>query len=88
MKHKYGPLQLELSGQKTYCSACQQYFKSTYAFDQHRIGKYTPINSPSLRRCLTVQELDKAGWAKNGEFWMTPKRRTAPWRRSIPEAIT
>jgi hypothetical protein len=70
----YGPLKLKLTGQKTYCHHCEQYFNSVYAFDKHRVGKHVPISEPAQRLCLSEAQLRSGGWNKKGGFWLTPKR--------------
>jgi hypothetical protein len=58
---------MKLHGQLCQCGGCGEYFRSTYAFDQHRQGPYT------ARFCLKPVEMSEKGWGRleNGA-WMTP----------------
>jgi hypothetical protein len=52
------------------CLGCGEYFNSTYAFSEHRVGR---VGTPE-RRCLTAVERRSAGW-KQGPLghWLTPR---------------
>ena len=60
----------ELKGDHCQCVSCLEYFNSTYAFDKHRVGAYTPAG----RRCLTIEEMLAKGMAKNAaDYWISAK---------------
>ena len=59
---------------KCQCTACGEYFSSTYAFDRHRYG---PFNGD--RRCLSGDEMVAKGWSKG------PLRHWA--RRAMPHTV-
>ena len=42
----------KLRGDRNQCCACDEYFNSSSAFDQHRTGSFN-----GTRRCLTVVEM-------------------------------
>jgi hypothetical protein len=69
MKHR----ELPLTGKRTQCTACQEYFNSESAFDAHCYGSYVGI-----RRCLTPEQITEKGFVKNaGGYWVTkPARRS------------
>lgn len=48
-------------GDVNQCPTCFTLFNSTYAFDKHRIGTH----SPNTRRCMSEDEMLKAGMGKN-----------------------
>lgn len=51
------------------CSACGEYFNSTFAFDSHRLG------NPDVRRCLSVDEMRERGFSVNAKsLWVTKTR--------------
>ena len=55
---------MKLSGDRCQCTACGEYFNSTYAFDKHRKGDY------KARFCLSVDEMIAKGFGKNPKgFW-------------------
>lgn len=57
----------KLTGNRCQCPTCGEYFNGVQPFDKHRIGQYG-ID----RRCLTVAELDAAGFIRNAAgFWCT-----------------
>lgn len=65
-----------LRGDRCRCTACGEYFRSTYAFDRHRQGPYTD------RRCLAVAAMSEAGFKQDSRgYWMSPRRGTMAHRR-------
>jgi hypothetical protein len=57
-----------LSGDRNRCPTCHEYFNSSKAFDQHRVGKFN-----GRRRCLTVGEMETKNFRKTGDgFWLSP----------------
>ena len=55
---------MKLTGDRCQCTACGEYFNSTYAFDRHRV-RYV---------CRTAEELRAKGWSVNAAgFWITSK---------------
>jgi hypothetical protein len=71
-----------LGGDRFRCMMCGDYFNSTYAFDQHRRGEYGRITvrgrktrlEGNTRRCLTVMDMQSAGWNNRDGYWYTPIR--------------
>jgi hypothetical protein len=62
------PERPRLSGDKCQCRSCGEYFNSTKAFDQHRIGDFTA----GERRCMTVAGMRLAGMHRTVRgFWTT-----------------
>ena len=59
----------ELHGDHNQCPGCGQYFNSTFAFDKHRIGAFGVD-----RRCMDLQEMEKAGMALNAGGWWVSER--------------
>lgn len=56
-----------LTGDRNQCAGCGELFRSTAAFEKHRIGDFG-VN----RKCRTVDEMANAGMAKNKlGFWVT-----------------
>jgi hypothetical protein len=50
------------------CPTCQEFFKSSKAFDQHRVG-VIGIN----RRCLTTAEMQARNFGRTTDaFWCSP----------------
>lgn len=74
---------MKLSGDRCQCPACKEYFNSVYAYELHRIGPIARMNDTSIRRCLTVAEMQGRGMGKNAQgFWISqamPVFRAA-WR--------
>ena len=59
-----------LRGDRCQCTACGEFFNSTFAFDKHRRGKHG-IN----RHCMAVNRMYQAGMAINGAgFWISAPR--------------
>jgi hypothetical protein len=60
----------KLTGSRCRCSACNEHFNSTGAFDAHRTGK------PGVdRRCRSVTEMAERGMVRNAAgFWITGAR--------------
>jgi hypothetical protein len=67
---------LTLRGDRGQCAACREYFNSTYAFDKHRVGRYTPME----RRCLNPSEMRAKGMVISSPgFWISkPRSEAAP----------
>ena len=79
---------LPLGSDKCRCSACHEYFNSSWAFAQHRVGPFAPINAPNTRRCLTVSEMQAQGWSRNQTGrWITRKRTRLAFTRDVGAAI-
>lgn len=58
---------MKLTGDKNQCPTCGLHFKSTAAFDKHRIGKFGVD-----RRCRTQAEMLSAGMAQRADgFWVS-----------------
>jgi hypothetical protein len=54
---------------KCQCPTCKEYFNSTYAFDKHRTGKW------GERRCLSLADMQSAGWSVSPSgHWLSPRR--------------
>src|SRR6202020_1599788 len=65
---------LTLRGDHGQCAACREYFNSTYAFDAHRTGRYTPME----RRCLSPDEMRSKGMSLSSTgFWISKPRLAA-----------
>lgn len=59
------------------CAGCREFFTAPSAFDRHRVGKYEVTSGPDRRRCLTVNEMQLAGWRQLPDGYWTPfKERT------------
>ena len=57
------------------CTACDDLFNSTTAFDGHRVGAFETLISGCQRRCLTPVEMKAKGWLRNAAgFWITGSR--------------
>jgi hypothetical protein len=54
---------LSLTGNRTLCTGCNEYFNHDYGFDRHRAGKH----KGNQRRCLSVVEMVKKGFSKNAK---------------------
>lgn len=60
------------------CTACDDLFNSTTAFDGHRVGAFETLTSGSQRRCLTPAEMEDKGWLRNSRgFWITGSREAS-----------
>ena len=58
----------KLRGDRNQCCACDEYFNSCNAFDQHRTGLFN-----GNRRCLTVVEMQTKNFGKTkDDFWLCP----------------
>ena len=58
----------KLRGDRNQCCACDEYFNSSGAFDQHRTGLFD-----DTRRCLTVVEMRAKNFSKTkDDFWLCP----------------
>ena len=75
-----------LTGSRCLCRRCGEYFNSAYTFDRYRIW-----DSPTARRCLTVDEMVGTGMSVNSAgFWITEphrKHRAQPAASQIPAAL-
>jgi hypothetical protein len=61
---------MKLTGDHCLCSGspykgCGEHFNSTFSFDAHRVGTYTP----DTRRCLTPQEMRDKGMKLTANGW-------------------
>ena len=64
-----------LRGDRCQCTACGEYFNSTYAFDKHRRGRHG-IN----RLCLPPNGMLEAGMSLNeAGFWISGKSVSDFW---------
>lgn len=64
---------MKLTGQRNQCAACEAYFNSNSAFDEHRTGPFGSPGAPSARRCLSGEEMSAKGMARNAAgFWCLP----------------
>lgn len=68
-----------LTGCRCECPTCLEQFGSDQAFDRHRVGSFASPDSPQhSRRCLSVPEMDEAGWTRNPKGqWLRPDSRRA-----------
>lgn len=58
---------MNLRGDRNQCQGCKEYFNSSFAFDKHRTGEHGKD-----RRCLTTDEMEAKGMAKNAAgFWIS-----------------
>ncbi len=58
----------KLRGDRNQCCACDEYFNSIKAFDQHRTGLFN-----GTRRCLTIVEMQAKNFRKTkDDFWLCP----------------
>jgi len=72
----------ELHGDHNQCPSCGQYFNSTFAFDKHRVGDFSP---KVTRRCMTLEEMEACGMALNaGGWWISQK---APEGHFQPDSV-
>lgn len=68
-------MNMKLRGDHCMCTACGEFFNSTYSFTLHRYGPYAPVTEPDTRRCRSREEMLTRGWEKNPTgFWTTGKR--------------
>lgn len=61
-----------------HCKApgCHQSFTGTTAGDMHRTGDHAVSVGPNRRRCLTAEEMEARGMARNSKgHWMTAAGR-------------
>lgn len=63
----------KLSESRCQCSGCSEYFNSDTAFDKHRVGQFGVAIGPNIRRCMTPDEMRKAGMSyktmSGGKQW-------------------
>jgi len=75
-----------LTGSRWRCRGCGEYFNSVHAFDRHRV-----CGSPTVRRCLTTDEMAGAGMSVNSSgFWISkprPEHRVKRVTSRIPAAL-
>lgn len=72
-----------LTGNRCQCPSCGDYFNGLSAFDYHRVGSYAKPGQPNTRRCLTMAEMEAAGFIRNAAgFWMTDSRAQRATRQS------
>lgn|GEM_PF-2968960 len=66
---------VKLGGDKNECAACGRLFRSTFAFDKHRVGYFSaPVKDGAQfpRRCMTEEEMRAAGMGINKRgFWVS-----------------
>ena len=77
------------------CRHCRQVFGSVELFDRHRVGRHAYTFAEGMemrppvedgRRCLDVEEMEKAGWRLNGRGrWFDPARDPRCRLRETPE---
>jgi hypothetical protein len=73
----------KLTGNRSQCPTCGDYFNGLDAFDRHRVGNYAKPGQPNTRRCLAVAEMEAAGFIRNAAgFWMTDSRKQRAARQS------
>ena len=71
-----------LTGNRSQCPTCGEYFNGVQPFDKHRVGEYAKAGQPTTRRCLTVAEMEARGWTRNAKgFWTTETRAQRASRR-------
>jgi hypothetical protein len=64
-----------VTGNRSRCQGCGEFFNSAWTFDGHRVGPYAPIGRPNTRRCLTLAEMTGKGWSLNDAgFWISARR--------------
>lgn len=69
-----------LTGNRCQCAACGEYFNGAQPFDRHRVGSYG-----TSRRCLTVADMEAAGFTRNAAgFWCNRARAEHALRRCAP----
>ena len=72
-----------------HCTACCHTFTGTTAGDLHRVGDHAVSVGPNRRRCLTVEEMEARGMARNSKgHWMSAAGRpqnSLPVRPQIDE---
>lgn len=75
-----------LTGSRCLCRGCNEYFNSVHAFDRHRIW-----TSPTVRRCLTADQMAGSGMSVNSSgFRITKprrKHRVQPAPSQIPAVL-
>ena len=75
-----------LTGSRCVCRGCDEHFNSVHAFDRHRVW-----DAPTVRRCLTADEMAGSGMSVNSSgFWITeprPKHRVQPATSRIPATL-
>ena len=60
----------KLTSKRGHCTSCHEFFNSDYVFDRHRVGECGSVSNP--RRCLSVAQMQKKGWALNKDgFWVS-----------------
>jgi hypothetical protein len=63
-----------LRGCRCQCTGCGQHFTCERTFDHHRYGDFAVS-----RHCLTVAEMEAAGWMQNKQgFWTDKPLKGAP----------
>jgi hypothetical protein len=64
-----------LAGQRCQCTACGERFRSSFAFDRHRLGTYGTVREPGTRRCLTPAEMEARGMVRGASgLWVSSAR--------------
>lgn len=59
-------LNLKLTGNRSQCGACREYFNSVGAFDKHRVG------TPADRSCASPSDIGMSFNAAG--YWITKER--------------
>ena len=68
---------MKLTGQRSLCRACGEYFNSVRAFDKHRYGDYRD------RACLTRAEMLNSGMlVSSSGYWITKKFKNPNIRKA------
>ena len=73
-----------LTGNRCQCPTCGEFFNGTQPFDKHRVGQYAqPGERHNTRRCLTVPEMEAAGFQRNAAgFWCERAKEPHPRPRA------
>lgn len=76
----------KLTDSRCQCSGCGEYFNSDAAFDKHRIGRFGVPADQGGRRCMSPDEMGKAGMAyktqPGGQKWWVGSEWEGPVRTS------
>lgn len=79
-----------LTGNRTQCTACGEYFSSTRSFDRHRVGDFAePGQRQGTRRCVPATDLLADGWSRNARgFLQEPHAGRPPADMAAPRSTT
>lgn len=61
-----------LGGRSCECSGCGERFGGVEAFELHRTGKPAVAEGPERRRCMTGDEMRRAGLSAGSRGWGRP----------------